>query len=146
MFSSSTKREFRHFHVVVGQRRQRNVQKSLMRVQSCCFANKTYCFFALSSKSQFVPTRKHTNLGCGSLQAKRCPNRAVENGKSENNKRNCVYHQLATPRPPTGRISKTDQYRDGGFSPSCCSTTPFQLAYDLVLWNCMLLGLYITFL
>ena len=61
----------RHFHVVVGQRRQRNVQKSLMRVQSCCFANKTYCFFALSSKSQFVPTRKHTNLGCDSLQAKR---------------------------------------------------------------------------
>ena len=42
--------------------------------------------------------------------------------------------------------SKTDQYRDGGFSPSCCSTTPFQLACDLVLWNCMLLGLYITFL
>ena len=27
MFPSSTKREFRHFHVVVGQRRQRNVQK-----------------------------------------------------------------------------------------------------------------------
>ena len=26
---------------------------------------------SLSSKSQFVPTRKHTNLGCGSLQAKR---------------------------------------------------------------------------
>ena len=26
---------------------------------------------ALSSKSQFVPTRKHTNLKCGSLQAKR---------------------------------------------------------------------------
>ena len=42
--------------------------------------------------------------------------------------------------------SKTDQYRHGGFSPSCCSTTPFQLACDLVLWNCMLLGLYITFL
>ena len=27
VFPSSTKREFRHFHVVVGQRRQRNVQK-----------------------------------------------------------------------------------------------------------------------
>ena len=36
----------------------------------------------------------------------------------------------------------------GGFSPSCCSTTPFQfnLACDLVFWSCMLLGLYITFL
>ena len=24
---------------------QRNVQKSMVHVQSCCFANKTYCFF-----------------------------------------------------------------------------------------------------
>ena len=36
---SSTKREIRQFHVVVMQRRQRNVQKSVMHVQSCCFAN-----------------------------------------------------------------------------------------------------------
>ena len=35
-FPYSTKREIRHFHVVVVQRRQRNVQKS---VQSCYFAN-----------------------------------------------------------------------------------------------------------
>ena len=40
VFPSSTKREIRHFiHVVVVQRRLRNVQKSLMHVQSCCFAN-----------------------------------------------------------------------------------------------------------
>ena len=38
LFPSSTKREIRHFHVVVVQRRQRNVQKSVMHVQSCCFA------------------------------------------------------------------------------------------------------------
>ena len=38
MFPSSTKREIRHFHVVVVLRRQRNVQKSVMHVQSCCFA------------------------------------------------------------------------------------------------------------
>ena len=31
--------EIRHFHVVVVQRRQRSVQKSVMHVQSCCFAN-----------------------------------------------------------------------------------------------------------
>ena len=36
---SSTKREIRHFHVVVVKRRQRNVQKSVMHVQSCYFAN-----------------------------------------------------------------------------------------------------------
>ena len=35
---SSTKREIRQFHVVVVQRQQRNVQKSVMHVQSCCFA------------------------------------------------------------------------------------------------------------
>ena len=38
LFPSSTKRELRPFHVVVVQRRQRNVQKSVMNVQSCCFA------------------------------------------------------------------------------------------------------------
>ena len=39
VFPSSTKREIRRFHVVVVQRRQRNVQKRVMRVQSCYFAN-----------------------------------------------------------------------------------------------------------
>ena len=32
------KREIRHFHVVFVQRQQRNVEKSVMHVQSCCFA------------------------------------------------------------------------------------------------------------
>ena len=56
VFPSSTKREFRHFHVVVVQRRQRNVQKSVMHVQSCCFANQTYCFlpFSLPSASSLL--------------------------------------------------------------------------------------------
>ena len=35
VFPSSPKREIGHFHVVVVQRRQRNVQKSVMHVQSC---------------------------------------------------------------------------------------------------------------
>ena len=48
-FPSSTKREFRHFHVVVVQRRQRNVQKSVMHVQSCCFANLNLLLFLPSS-------------------------------------------------------------------------------------------------
>ena len=43
----ATKREIRQFHVVVVQRRQRNVSKNVMHVQSCCFANLTYCFFAV---------------------------------------------------------------------------------------------------
>ena len=47
VFPSSTKREIRHFHVVVVQRRLRNVQKSVMYVQSCCFANESYRFFAV---------------------------------------------------------------------------------------------------
>ena len=38
VFPFSTKREIGHFHVVVVQRRQRNVQKSVMHVQSCFFA------------------------------------------------------------------------------------------------------------
>ena len=39
VFTSSTKREIKHFYVVVVKQRQRNVQKSVMHVQSCCFAN-----------------------------------------------------------------------------------------------------------
>ena len=38
LLPSSTKREIRQFHVVVVQRRQRNVSKNVMHGQSCCFA------------------------------------------------------------------------------------------------------------
>ena len=48
VFPSSTKREIRHFHVVVVQRRQRNVQKSVMHVQSCCFTNLNPLLFCRS--------------------------------------------------------------------------------------------------
>ena len=55
VFTSSTKREIRHFYVVVVQRLQRNVQKSVMHVQSCCFAKllKPIAFltFSLTSPS-----------------------------------------------------------------------------------------------
>ena len=43
----SLKREMRHFDVVVFQLRQRNLQRGVMHVQSCCFANETYCFFTV---------------------------------------------------------------------------------------------------
>ena len=45
VFPSSTKREIRHYHVVVVQRRQKNVQKSVMQVQSCCFVNLNLLLF-----------------------------------------------------------------------------------------------------
>ena len=38
LFTSFTKREIRHFHVVVVQWRQRNIQKSVMHMQRCRFA------------------------------------------------------------------------------------------------------------
>ena len=38
VFTSTITREFKKFHVVVVQGRQRNVQESVMHVQSCCFA------------------------------------------------------------------------------------------------------------
>ena len=47
MFLSSTKREIKHFQVVVVQRRLRNVQKSMMHVQRCCFVNLTLLLFCL---------------------------------------------------------------------------------------------------
>ena len=48
VFPSSTKREIRHFHVVVVQRRLRNVQKSVMHVQSCYFVNLNPLLFCRS--------------------------------------------------------------------------------------------------
>ena len=47
LFPSSTKCEIGHFHFVVVQRRLRNVQKSVMHVQSCCFANLNFLPFSL---------------------------------------------------------------------------------------------------
>ena len=52
------------------------------------------------SKQNIQHTTKHTNLGCGSLQAKRFPNREAENGKNKNNEK-IVYttHWLHTGHP-----------------------------------------------
>ena len=47
LFPFSVKREIRQFHVVVVQRRPGNVQKSVMYVQSCCFARLNLLFFFL---------------------------------------------------------------------------------------------------
>ena len=48
VFPSSTKPEIRHFHVVVVQWRQTNVQKRVMCVQSCCFVNLNVLVFCRS--------------------------------------------------------------------------------------------------
>ena len=47
----STRRKIEHFHVIVMQWWQRNVQKSEMHVQSCC---ETYCFFFDIQSSKFL--------------------------------------------------------------------------------------------
>ena len=44
LFTFSLNYEIRHFHVVVVQKRQRNVQKSVPHVQSCCFSYLSYFF------------------------------------------------------------------------------------------------------
>ena len=51
-FTSSTKREIRHFHVVVLQRQQRNAKKRVMHVQSCYFV--AFLPFSLPSPSSLV--------------------------------------------------------------------------------------------
>ena len=67
MFPSSTKREISHFHVVVVQRRLRNVQKSVMHVQSCCFANLSLlvfyrsCYRCVSSLINSVDVKEPTH-------------------------------------------------------------------------------------
>ena len=57
LFPSSTKREIRQFHVVVVQRRQRNLQKKVMHAQSCLFCwsklISDFLPFSLPSPSSF---------------------------------------------------------------------------------------------
>ena len=48
VFASSTKCEIRKFHIVVVQWLQRNVQKSVMYMQSCCFAYLNLLLFCRS--------------------------------------------------------------------------------------------------
>ena len=52
VFKSSTKREIRHFHVVVVQLQQRNVPKSVMHVQGFCFTNLNLLLFCCSGWSR----------------------------------------------------------------------------------------------
>ena len=63
--TSSKKREIRYFHVVVVQWRQRNVQKSVMHVQSCCVANLNQLFFLpFSLMSPFYCHGQPTEVSC----------------------------------------------------------------------------------
>ena len=45
LFTSSIKRKIRHFHVVVVQKQERNVQNSVMHVRSCCLGLLNQLFF-----------------------------------------------------------------------------------------------------
>ena len=58
MFTSPAKREIRRFHVIVVQRRQRNVQTSVLHVQSFCFPNLIQLFFCRSH------CHRHLRRGC----------------------------------------------------------------------------------
>ena len=48
VFTFSTKQEIRHFQILVVQWRQRNVQKIVMHVHSCCFTNRNLLLFCRS--------------------------------------------------------------------------------------------------
>ena len=60
MFTSLTKREIRHFYVVVVQRRQRNVLKRVMQEQSCCFSNLNLLLFPVLVAVAVAPQRIST--------------------------------------------------------------------------------------
>ena len=66
VFPSSTKREFRHLHVMVVQWRQRNVQKSVMHMQSCCFANLNLLIFCRSlwRRRHWLGIRRQQTVMC----------------------------------------------------------------------------------
>ena len=60
VFTCLTQREIRHFHVVVVQQRQRNLQKKVMHVQSCCL--NSYFFELLSDLFRLVHRQMLANV------------------------------------------------------------------------------------
>ena len=60
VFTCLTQREIRHFHVVVVQRRKRNLQKRVMHVQSCCL--NSYFFEILSHLFRLVHRQMLANF------------------------------------------------------------------------------------
>ena len=63
LFTSSTKREIKHSHVAVVQRRPKNVQKN---VQSCCLANVNLLLllpFSLPSTSSLLKLLNNREVG-----------------------------------------------------------------------------------
>ena len=62
LFTSSIQREIRHFQAVVVQWRQRNLQKSVLHVQSCCFANQSYFFCGVLAAVAVIVAKAPTNL------------------------------------------------------------------------------------
>ena len=68
LFTSSSKREIGYFHVVVVQWWQRNVLKSVMRVQSCCFANLNRFLFFPFSLMSMLSLLNHPDSWPASLQ------------------------------------------------------------------------------
>ena len=72
MFMPSSKREIRQFHVLVVQRRQRNVQKSIMHMQSCCFTNlNLIAFFLIPLPSPSSLLINETRTSCTN-RTKKC--------------------------------------------------------------------------
>ena len=71
LFTSFTKRESRYFHVV--QWRQRNVQQSVMTVQSCCFAcQSSYCRFLFLVRRRRILNFLLFAIHCDPLETEFC--------------------------------------------------------------------------
>ena len=86
VFTSSTKREIRYFHVVVVRWRKRNVQKSVIHVHSCCFANLNLLLFCRS--------RWRLHRRClSSLLPLRCRRRHLHRHRHRGLRRHCHRHR-----------------------------------------------------
>ena len=93
VFPSSTKREIRHFHDVVLQRRQENVQKTVIHVQSCSSKPIAFLLFPLpSSLLKFPIYGRRTSTFQSSFLLIRFP--YGPNTRSLSTK---VYHRKAYP-------------------------------------------------
>ena len=129
MFTSCTKRLIGKFHALVVQRRQRNVPKSLIYVQSCCFKLLLFVWFFFMTLSLSLPLPSPSSLmklpdgGGGSLfhspylsplERERVPRRSGESFKLQLQYRRKILSSRTKPHSKRAKRSDANGRLWGG--------------------------------
>ena len=114
VFPSATKREFGHFHVVSCNDGKEMYKKRVIHVQNCCFANQTYCFFAVlvavaSSFLKLLTGKISFSQWCSRPRLRIWRSLTVQQRKL---KKRVVLGQLSGHKTKRGELMKTQSYSE----------------------------------